>query len=808
MRSIPSAFSSLFSRPAVYLLRLRVLDEGSPAYLWCSSLDLSAFSILYDGDLITPSADYIAAAIRGPSGNTEKLSGIGEVDFSLDLQSGGNVGAVGETQIILLNQGSLVSSHEYDIENQPLEIWEMRLPTDTGVDHDITVEGILRFKGVVRDAAVYDPTRWTLRATDRRLIESRLIPAARLNRDTFSFLPAEQIGKVGQIVLGDHYSGSFDQAYGAPIPLVPCQMIDPSYLEFVVAEHLISYPLGAAFFKDASGFLGELLSKIDTTDAQWTRFRLSDTNYRYHVYAEFLVMPKVAGQMYEGDIEAAGSDFRFAVDTDETNYSSFDGGASGGKFMYTFNRYDFESTLQAISPGSISFDVRVKTWNVSGTVKAYISARSEGIFRELGTITGGDQIFHVNCAAWGWGFDFGNMFQNMEVGIGCAAGASVDLYGIWFDFLASPPSAGRKPAAVSMQTRTFGHTRTNAYPWGAASAFKTEGSAQRAQASDTNIFVGCKGALFTSSMTRSNGHSTSDVIETPPYMIEWILRYKLGLSTGDINTASFDAIGNTSTGSRKNWKLALVLAAEEDAMEVIREICFESGLQLFVNAAGQYSLAAMDNRGADYTLAESDIAFDESKGPLFEISSTPNSAIVNDFPLNFAIDQQTQEPTAEIYLSDIDADGTVETNLQADSGAPDGGSYSDWVAASRSRYGTVKKLSVTLAYIRDAATAEAALKKLADWLCFERVVVRASLVRTASTIAIEQGDVILLDFDGVPASIRNSTPFLVTRIHEGAIDTKGGTTYIDLEAEEVPNSGTGVPLLNARFISSSDLSTV
>jgi hypothetical protein len=815
MLTIPSGFSSNLSEPSLFIVRMTVVDAGTTNFLYMSSLPLGGYEVLYSGAVVAPSASYIGARIEGPAGSAEDVQGIGEVDISLDIQGGGNISGQGETTLVFLNQGGLMSSEAYDLENQAVEIWELHLPPS---DFDIATSGILRFRGIMRNAAEYDATRWTVKVVDRRVVDTRPLPRTKLNLDTFPNLPGDAVGRVSQIVIGSFglYTDDFPFGVGAGLPAIPAHMVDPNLLQFAVAEHSVS-ALSAVVFKDSSGLVGEVVSGAagDVLTGPST-FNLTDGNSRFVPSVQFDILPTVQGYLSTGSAPAS---WRNAIDGDQATAATIVGGGSGVNLLFTFNGYNVQAALRALSPGFYDVAVVYDWWNKTGSPRCLFGRRSIGTTTD-GTVLSTSQhseqlLFQTYLGTTRSGYNVGGEFgwdallNDLEFGLKVPAGASIDLYGVWLRVLAVPSNLGRRSAqnTRALTARTFGHTR-------AAENFFASMNAQKVVAAvkenPVNVLAGVQGPVYTSAMTsgRTHGWTTSDVIENPGHAIEWILRDRLGLATADLDVASFDAVGHKTTGTRAAWKLATALNRQVDAFEFIREICFEFGLLFFVSNSGKYKLASMDSRTEDLTLDSGDIAFDPANGPLASLSVTPNDAISNDLYANYAVDYQSNEATLDVYLSDVDGDGTMETNLSADSGSPWGGSFSDFVNDSRTRYRSAKALQVTLEHIRDAATAEAALKKLASWVCFQRLIFKASLVRNTDTLRIEPGDVLKLNLDLLPSAHKNVTKFLVSRVNYPGVSVAGGSPYLNIEAEEIPNSNTGLPVTTSRYISSADLSVV
>ena len=92
--------------------------------------------------------------------------------------------------------------------------------------------------------------------------------------------------------------------------------------------------------------------------------------------------------------------------------------------------------------------------------------------------------------------------------------------------------------------------------------------------------------------SRNNGYNQEDLIENPVYIIEDILRNELGLTSSEIDYASFDVAGNTTNGiignvfndSVVDIKFAFSQYRLISAKTLIRKVCKLSGLYFFWSA--------------------------------------------------------------------------------------------------------------------------------------------------------------------------------------------------------------------------------
>lgn len=811
MITLPSSFVTNWANRTVWFVRLTVNDVGTEKYLYISSLDLSGFTVQYGGNTVTPRHDYLAAMIADGGGEVESVSGVGEMDLSLGGLQYGMLSAINEFGMVFLNQGNFAGTNAYDIENQVFELWEGRLPASGTIE--VTTAFLLRFKGRVRNVGDYDYMRWRLTAVDRRHVDTVPIPNRVIQLQEFPYSPDDSVGKAIPMIFGDFQTGNSFRA-GA-IDLSPMVCIDKNVAKYQISDHEL-FAYDAAFYRDSSGLVGIPYNSVTVvnaaTGATIELATIVGTRASTVKMCEcrFYVMPVGYGGFCSGTIGGSGN-YRDALDGKlSTYYTLSNSSGSTARDSFAQISYGFQGKL--LDFGGYHYVLHVECANRSGTTTMKWGKRATGNIVSIGTLNadswsaninlGGDTTNYPN----GWNWD--DMYDT-EVIFELANGASLDLKAVWWEVVARVPNQGRGSNAVSSSggaVRTFGSIR---YPYAGPnrSADWSPFSPKEAQ---TSWFMSCKGLKTTSAMTsgRSNGYATGDLIVNPAYVIEYILRERMGLVTADLDTASFDTVGNTTNGLRKGWLCAGVIAERMDSLEAVRTICQEFSLQLVVTNQAKYRLIAMDTRTEDVTIASSDIAFDPAGGYKAAVSMTGNDQIVNDLFLDYRTMYGDGNPVESIYLSDTDGDATVETNISTDSGSPRSGSYSTWVGDSRDRYGVSKPFRAVLRWIRDAATAEASLKKIADWNCFKRLVVELSLVRSQTALRLEVGDVVKLNDSIITDVHKNVTKFMVKRVNHPETGVENSPAWINLTLEEIPNTNSGLPVYSSRWLSSADLASV
>ena len=325
----------------------------------------------------------------------------------------------------------------------------------------------------------------------------------------------------------------------------------------------------------------------------------------------------------------------------------------------------------------------------------------------------------------------------------------------------------------------------------------------------SNLFVSANGPKYTDVMRaypRTNGHNIGDLVQSPAAVIEYLLRYKLGIPTADIDTVSFDRLDNITDGQRKDWKVAISMLEHKPALDYIQTVCQEFGLSLFVTQAGQYRVVAHDTVATPaLAIQPSDIYFDGF--PQIFISTTDNSAIYNDITLQYGFDYTRSKCLTGVYVSNVNADPTnvLLNNLISNTGAlRGGGGYDAWLGDSITRYKCLRQTALSSTMIQDAVTANLAIKKLMDWLAFKRLLVEMYLVPNIGVSSLELGDIITINSDYLTTIYQDVAQFMVTGIRVPGVGTTQDP-YITVDCIELPSAVTGTPILTNHLISSDDL---
>jgi len=216
----------------------------------------------------------------------------------------------------------------------------------------------------------------------------------------------------------------------------------------------------------------------------------------------------------------------------------------------------------------------------------------------------------------------------------------------------------------------------------------------------------------------------------------------------DIVTSSFDAVGNTSNGSRKNWKFARSINRMTTAEQLLNEAVFESHCMLVPSYAG-YKLIALETPGSISGTFTRPLHVQGR--PAFYVDQTSLDDIYTSYTLNYAYDYGSGTYKKQVT---VDKNGSSDpTNL--------GSSYQQACRDAESNYRLIRHYERDLNWIQDDDTAAYLMQKLIAWHTEQRLIVSFSGGFTAYG-KYEIGDYVKIDYDYMlPTGVNNSSYFLI-----------------------------------------------
>ena len=163
--------------------------------------------------------------------------------------------------------------------------------------------------------------------------------------------------------------------------------------------------------------------------------------------------------------------------------------------------------------------------------------------------------------------------------------------------------------------------------------------------------------------SRNNGYNEGDLIENPVYIIEDILRTELGLSSTNIDYASFDSAGNTTNGhitepfndAVTDIKFAFSQFKFINSLDLIYRLCKQSFTFVFLGGDGRFKIKTLLRPGDTFT---ADKTIDFKTITLKSISRTPLNSTRNDITIEYDYDYANDQILDSINTADSTSAGT------------------------------------------------------------------------------------------------------------------------------------------------------
>tara|TARA_Y100001934_G_scaffold283850_1_gene408042 strand:- start:8995 stop:11286 length:2292 start_codon:yes stop_codon:yes gene_type:complete len=164
--------------------------------------------------------------------------------------------------------------------------------------------------------------------------------------------------------------------------------------------------------------------------------------------------------------------------------------------------------------------------------------------------------------------------------------------------------------------------------------------------------------------SRDNGYDELSLIENGVYIIEDILRNECGLTSSQIDYATFDTSGNSTNGhivdtfnedNVNHIKFAFSNYKFINSKELIDGIAKQCCSYVFLSGDGLFKIKTLRRTG-DYSSADKTVDFNDIN--LKSISKTPLSQVKNDITVNYAFDYQAESFTKSVNTSDSTSYGT------------------------------------------------------------------------------------------------------------------------------------------------------
>jgi len=272
--------------------------------------------------------------------------------------------------------------------------------------------------------------------------------------------------------------------------------------------------------------------------------------------------------------------------------------------------------------------------------------------------------------------------------------------------------------------------------------------------------AGLEFAAWIDEGARDNGKNATNLIDSPPYVIESIFRDELGLTTADIDWAEFDVLGNTTNGTLKDWKFAGQVIDDTDSAELIDMLCKSCMARNFKRADGSETLQGRPS------LTDT-IQQHFTTGKMWNVSQgrTPLSKIRNEFYVEYGYNPATKKCEKLKFVTASDHNF-----------AAGGTGYQSQCYNSQTNYATTESLRIKAKWINDDATAELLCKALADYYTLRNYTCK---FRTYPEFGfpLEINDTITIAHGWFPATVEGTTErWEIMKIQKSL-------TYVEIYAE-------------------------
>lgn len=214
-----------------------------------------------------------------------------------------------------------------------------------------------------------------------------------------------------------------------------------------------------------------------------------------------------------------------------------------------------------------------------------------------------------------------------------------------------------------------------------------------------------------------------------------------------INIASFDDLGNTTNGKRKDWKFAKSIFRESTLVPILQGLLFESFCFLF-KSYNQYKIVALDTATSGDTWSNP-LKIDGRELVNGGLTSLDN--VYSKYILNYNLDDAKQDYKLSYsvsplgYTTGLTGGSTLQTTCQ------------DVVT----NYKIKREFIYNSDWIKDDATAGYFITKLVNWYSKQRLMVTwGGDVKTY--LKYEIGDQVKLNYSNlIPNALNNSAYFMV-----------------------------------------------
>lgn len=673
---------------------------------------------------------------------------LGTINQSVDIRQGGNVATVSSLTLTICNpeyngEDRFDQNFTDNLENREVEICLVFWTGSNPAWSDI----LLFHKFVIEDMT-YEYGVYEIRLSDEGVKRHKEIPDLILNINDYPAIPDYNKGKIAPLLYGQLWISSVAPWQGAnnSIPVIRC---DKNKESFIVSRNKIDSNASNVllYFSDCNRWARLYGGTFVFTYARPSKM---DFPLGVNILARFYSQLEKQGSQ----TNPTALDFKNAVD--ESSDSYFTLGASEKLYLKApmpaeFGRIVGEATniMLFIVFGTITGTGTVNYYNpewddgVGGlsTGVAIGSGNSGGVFWWP---LGGDKSKHGKDPDqldqnYAWTFD---ELAVIEMGLTMNVGSSAQIKNMWLEIdgliVKSDKGIMKIPAKFRKTERRRGLS------FGKPFDYLEDG--------DNVFFDAYDGAIFGSWIdadSRNNGYNVNNPIRRGCYLIESMLRDELGLISTEIDFASFDVMGNTTNGIRKDWYNIAYIDSGVNSLEFIAEFCQQNGIIYFQNYQNKEKVVALSKQTTVKTIDDTTQLEDEIKISLSDLSD-----FFNEFYINYDKSWVTNNYRKTLYLT------ASTNNLSSNSRGGTPNTYTGLCTDSQTKYNMTRRFTLDCDWINDAATAEYLIKWLAEWFCYRKYIVEMKFAGL-DHIELELGDQIKINHELLPVGISNDDSFIL-----------------------------------------------
>lgn len=229
---------------------------------------------------------------------------------------------------------------------------------------------------------------------------------------------------------------------------------------------------------------------------------------------------------------------------------------------------------------------------------------------------------------------------------------------------------------------------------------------------------------------------------------------------GDLKVeySTFDAVGNTTNGTRKDWIFAKAFIDKQNIIDMLDELCFECHCEYVessepVSGLNKFKLIDLDSSYAD-TWTNPAYGRDGLEQISVKLSSLDN--VLTKFRLRYFYDYGKSDYLKEIYV-DKNSYPASATILSA--------TEQTLCANAETNYKVSRLFEYSSRNIYDDETAERMLQKKIEWFTKQRLIVTyiSPIVGNKDFIKYEIGDKVRINYSkSIPTGINNSSNFIIS----------------------------------------------